>query len=131
MVKEIEQAVLGNLDWLVTRFKSLAVKLIGFVFTCWLVIGAIWTGLVLPVSLVKGQMVHGHEAKVIVAKEVLRKQSDDYLVNRVPNRVHDQAPMVVRNNAAQPVARNEIRNATNTINELRYFTNGIESLVKQ
>jgi len=126
MVKEIEQAVLGNLDWLVTRFKSLAVKLIGFVLTCWLVIGAIWTGLVLPVSLIKGQMVHGNEAK-----EVLRKQSDDYLVNRAANRVHYQAPMVVRNSAAQPVARNEIRNATNTLNELRYFTNGIESLVKQ
>src|SRR3990167_8156777 len=125
MVKEIEQTVLGNLDWLVTRFKLLSVKLIGFVLTCWLVIVAIWTGLVLPVSIVKGQMVHGNEAKVIVAKDVLRKQSNDYMANRVPKRVHYQAPMLVRNNANQPVAGNQIRNAANTLNELRYFTGGI------
>ena|SRR3989338_5201584 len=131
MVKEIEQAVLGNLDWLVTRFKSLAVKLIGFVLTCWLVIGAIWTGLVLPVSLVKGQMVHGNEAKVVIAREVLRKQRNNDQVNRVPNQVHYQVPMVVRNNANQPVARNEIRNATNTLNELRRFGSGVESLMRQ
>ena len=131
MVKEIEQTVLGNLDWLVTRFKLLSVKLIGFVLTCWLVIVAIWTGLVLPVSLVKGQMVHGNEAKVVIAREVLRKQRNNDQVNRVPNQVHYQVPMVVRNNANQPVARNEIRNATNTLNELRRFGSGVESLMRQ
>lgn len=69
MFKEIEKEILAHLNWLVSHFKFLAVKLIGFVMTCWLVIGVIWTGLVLPVSLVKGQMVHEDRARVTVAKE--------------------------------------------------------------
>src|SRR3989338_2026243 len=105
MVKEIEQALLGNLDWLVTRFKVLAVKLIGFVLTCWLVIAVFGIGLVLPAFLVNASLFHGNDGKIIASK------GDQ--VNRAANQVHYQAPMVVRNSVAQPVARNKIRNATN------------------
>ena len=131
MVKEIEKEILGHLDWLVTRFKSLAVKLVGFVVTCWLVIGAIWMGLVLPVYLIKGNLFKASEAKVIVSKEALRNQVSDYQVNRVANRVSYQVPVVVRKSASQPVMKDKIHNATNTVNELRRFGQGIESLVSR
>jgi len=131
MVKEIEKEILGHLDWLVTRFKSLAVKLVGFVVTCWLVIGAIWMGLVLPVSLIKGNVFKVNEAKVIVSKDVMRKQVNDYRVNTVPYRASYQVPVAVRKSVNQPVVKDEIRNVTNTVNELRRFGQGIESLVSR
>ncbi len=131
MVKEIEKEILGHLDWLVTRFKSLAVKLVGFVVTCWLVIGAIWMGLVLPVSLIKGNVFKASEAKVIFSKDVMRKQVNDYQVNRVPHRINYQVPVAVRKSVNQPVVKDEIHNATNTVNELRRFGQGIESLVSR
>ncbi len=130
MVKEIEREILGHLDWLVSRFKSLAVKFIGFVATCWLLIGMIWLGLVLPVSLVKGNIFKGNDSKVIVAKEALKKQANDYQMSSVSNRVNYQVPVVVRKTASQPVIRNEIRDVTNTLNELRRLGSGVESLVK-
>ena len=130
MVKEIEKEILGHLDWLVLRFKSLAVKFIGFVVTCWLVIGAVWIGLVLPVFLVKVNLFHGNEAKVVISRDVMRKQVNDYRVNTVPNRVRYQVPMVRKRSTNQAVVKDEIRNVTNTVNELRRFNQGIESLVK-
>ena len=128
MVKEIEKEILGHLDWLVSRFKSLAVKFIGFVVTCWLVIGAIWIGLVLPVSLVKVNLSHGSEARVVIARDEMRKQVSDYRMSPVPGRVNYQNPVAVKRN--QPVMKDEIRNVTNTVNELRRFNQGVESLVK-
>src|SRR3989338_10741471 len=118
MVKEIEQAVLGNLDWLVSRFKSLTVKFIGFVVTCWVVIGAIWIGLVLPVKLMNGKVFHGDEAKVVFAKGALSKQVSDYRSNTVPSRMNYQVPVNISKSASsKPVVRDEIRNVTNTVNE--------------
>lgn len=130
MVKEIEQAVLGNLDWLIIRFKLLTVKLIGFVLTCWLVIGAIWIGLVMPVSLIKPNLLHGNEAKITVSRDVMRKQIDDYRMNPVSHRINYQVPTVVSKRTNEPVIKNEIRSAANTVNELRRFNQGVESLVR-
>ena len=131
MVKEIEKEILGHLDWLVTRFKSLAVKFVGFVVTCWLVIGAFWIGLVLPVYLIKGNVFGRHEARVVVSKDVISKQVSDYRVNTVPYRASYQVPVAVKKSVNQPVMKDEIRNVTNTVNEVRRFGQGIESLVSR
>lgn len=130
MFKEIEKEILAHLNWLVSHFKFLAVKLIGFVFTCWLVIGAIWIGLVMPVSLIKPDLLHGNEAKITVSRDVMRKQLDDYRMNPVPHRISYQVPRVVNKRTNEPVIKNEIRNVTNTVNELRRFNQGVESLVR-
>jgi hypothetical protein len=132
MIKAIEQTVLGNLNWLVSRFKSFSVKFVGFVVTCWVVIGAIWIGLVLPVNLINVKMFHRNEAKVVVSKEALSKQGSDYRVNTVASRSSYQVPVSIsRVSNNKPVIRDEIRNVTNTVNELRRFGQGVESLVSR
>jgi hypothetical protein len=88
-------------------------------------------GLVLPVTLLKGNVFGGNEAKLVVSKEALKKQVSNYRVNTVPNRASYQVPVVARKSANRPVVKDEIRNVTNTVNELRRFNQGIESLVNR
>ena len=57
MFKDIERAVLGNLEWLFSRVRSLSVKLVGFVVMCWVLIAVIWLGLVLPVNFIMEKLV--------------------------------------------------------------------------
>ena len=130
MFKEIEKEILAHLNWLGSGFKFLAVKFIGFVVTCWLVIGALWIGLVIPVSLMKPNLLHGNEARIIVSRDAMRRQINDYRMNPAPNRISYRVLPVEQKRTNEPVIKSGIRSAANTVNELRRFNQGVESLVR-
>lgn len=120
MVKEIGNEVKGHLSWLLIRFKSLSVKLIGFVVTCWLVIACLWIGLVLPVNWVRERMVHGNEARIVMTKQALKKQANSFRVLGGSGISLERLKM-----------KHVIQDTTNTLNELKRLGNGVESLAKQ
>jgi hypothetical protein len=131
MVKEIEQAILGHLDGLVIRFKALAVKVIGLMVTCWILIGTLWIGLALPVTWVSAKIFQGNQPKLTITKEVLRNQINRERMNAGHSRMSYQSPVSAMKSTAPPLVKSEISNAAGTLNELRRFERGLESLVSR
>ncbi|OGW82282.1 MAG: hypothetical protein A3G33_11260 [Omnitrophica bacterium RIFCSPLOWO2_12_FULL_44_17] len=125
MLNDIVEQVWVNLNWLVLRIKWLSVKLVGFVVMCWVLIGVVWLGLVLPVNLV---MKKGWDNAVVnsgrngIVDRRVYSVRDDLNLGRVKNSGSGQGYATVRN---------EMKRANDSVNEARRLGKGIEALIGQ
>ena len=130
MFKEIEQAVLGNLEWLFSRVRSLSVKLVGFVVMCWLVIGVVGIGLVLPVTFVIGKMDKGNQDGRVLGNSG-QGGVGSYQVYSAKNRLNLGQVRNSGSGQGYTQIKNEMQRANDSVNELRRFGKGIESLISR
>jgi len=134
MVSEIHKEVSENLEKLNKKTKTLSVKLLGFVISCWLVIGSFMVGIVAPVYLVKSVMkVHwmgeaqaasGTEKPAVVNPVPVQQQS--FYQARITMGQGSYKPIVKQE--PQPSLKRNLQQTGDVVTQLRSLASGLRSL---
>ena len=131
MIQEIKKEVEGNIENLTQKTRKLTVKLVSFVISCWLVIGTIGIGLVVPVQVARSVMKIDWIKEAKAAETVKPPQrgttSSRAKVNRYLN-IRDYGNTSNVKRQVQPTLKNDLRNTRNAISEFRSLANGLRSL---
>ena len=108
MVSEICKKISENLERLSAKTKVLSVKLVSFVISCWLVIGSLMFGIVLPVYVVKFAVKAYGSVETKAANVLLEQQP----VNKeLMRQRYYQARLSLRNYGVTPVRLQETQSA--------------------
>jgi hypothetical protein len=128
MFKDITAQVWVNLGWLIKNIRWVGKRLVELVIVLWLIAGTVGIGLVLPVYLVMGKMVKSNRVNT-ASRDTGQNRVGGYQVYSVRSNLNLGQ---VRNSASgqgYEMVRNEIERANESVNELRRFGKGIESLI--
>ena len=130
MINDIKKEVSENIEHLTTKTRKMAVKLVSFVISCWLVIGTLAIGLIVPVQVAKSVMriEWVKEAKAAnVERPARQTTTQSYPYSTVRN--YGSAPAIRQQ--PQPTLRSGLQQTGDAVNQLRSLASGFRALASR
>ena len=135
MIQMIKKEVLDNFENSAKKILKLAIKLVSFVISCWLVIGMLAIGLIVPVEIVKfvTNTEWTKETKTVNIEKKNERAMGQHtpVIYSYPNVRNYESVSVMKREQEQFDLKNGLRNTRNTVSELRGLANGLEAFVSR
>ncbi len=133
MFQEIKKELLANVTEGCKKLIRLGVKFVIFVLACWMTIGALAIGILVPLGVIQSVSTQKTvETTQISEPAISETVQTGPVVSRMnyANPAPLQTSVSVRRNVRQPDLRSQIRETRGTVSDIRNLGNSIESLVR-